>query len=83
MRRPKLTRSWRRLHRSYTVILGLVLVVVSAAYNALPLFRSMMEEASFAWISMVLGVLVAVLRYVDQPCLRQQPQAADDAEGRQ
>lgn len=83
MRRPTLTKSWRRLHRSYTVILGLVLVVASAAYEALPLFRSLVDESRFAWISMTLGVLIAVLRYVDQPCLQQRPHATGDTEGRQ
>lgn len=69
--KPRLTASWRRLHRSYTVILGLVLAVASAAYELLPLFRSLVAEARFAWVSMILGVLIAALRYIDQPCLRQ------------
>lgn len=81
-RRPRLTRSWRRLHRSYTVQLGLVMALLSAAYEALPLFRSMMVDASFAWISLLLGVLIAALRYVDQPCLHQ-PDAPDDIESEQ
>lgn len=79
-RRPRLTSSWRQLHRSYTVQLGLALALLSAAYQALPLFRSTMDDASFAWVSLVLGVLIAALRYVDQPCLRQ-PAAPDDIEG--
>ncbi len=79
-RRPRLTRSWRRLHRSYTVQLGLALALLSAAYQALPLFRTALEESSFAWVSLLLGVLIAALRYVDQPCLRQ-PKASDDIEG--
>lgn len=83
MRRIRLSKSWRRLHRSYTVILGLVLAVASASFELLPLFRSIVDESRFAWISMVLGVLIAVLRYVDQPCLQQPPTAPDDAEGRQ
>lgn len=82
-RRPKLTKSWRRLHRSYTVILGLVLVVASASYEALPLFRSVVAESHFAWISMALGALIAVLRYVDQPDLQQPANPADDTEGEQ
>ena len=77
------TKRWRRLHRSYTVILGLVLAVASAAYELLPLFRSLVAESRFAWISMALGVLIAALRYVDQPCLQQQTNPTDDAEGKQ
>lgn len=83
MRAPRLTKSWRRLHRSYTVILGLVLAIASAAYELLPLFRSLVAESRFAWLSMALGVLIAVLRYVDQPCLQQQSSPPADAEGRQ
>lgn len=82
-RRIKLTKSWRRLHRSYTVILGLLLAVASAAYELLPLFRSVVEQSRFAWISMVLGVLIAALRYVDQPCLQQPRNTSDDAGGPQ
>lgn len=81
-RRPKLTKSWRRLHRSYTVILGLALALASAAYEHLPLFQSLMPPARFAWLSAGMGVLIALLRYVDQPCLRQ-PNADDEIEGRQ
>lgn len=82
-RRPRLTKSWRRLHRSYTVILGLALAMTTAAHELLPLFHSLITESSFAWISMVLGLLIALLRYVDQPSLQPAPMASEGARGGQ
>jgi len=66
----KLTRHWQRLHRSYTVIVSVLLAVVAGAYEHLPLFAQVLTPRAFAWVSMGAGVAIAVLRYVDQPCLR-------------
>jgi len=66
----KLTRHWQRLHRSYTVIVSLLLTVVAAAHEHLPLFSGVFSPRTFAWVSMGAGVAIALLRYVDQPCLR-------------
>jgi len=46
------------------------LAVVAAAHEHLPLFAGVLTPKTFAWISMAAGVAIAVLRYVDQPCLR-------------
>jgi len=70
MKGIKLTRHWQRLHRSYTVIISLLLAVIAAAYEHLPLFSAVLSPKAFAWISMGAGVAIALLRYIDQPCLR-------------
>jgi len=66
----KLTCNWPRLHRSYTVIVSLLLAVVAAAHEHLPLFAGILSARMFAWLSMIAGIAIAILRYVDQPCLR-------------
>jgi len=66
----KLTRNWPQLHRSYTVIVSLVLTVVAAAHEHLPLFAGVLSARTFAWVSMGAGIAIAILRYIDQPCLR-------------
>jgi len=66
----KLARNWPRLHRSYTVIVSLLLAVVAAAHEHLPLFAGILSARTFAWVSMIAGIAIAILRYVDQPCLR-------------
>jgi len=68
----KLTRHWPRLHRSYTVIVSVLLAVVAAAHEHLPLFAGVLSPRVFAWVSMGSGIAIAILRYVDQPCLRGQ-----------
>jgi len=70
MRKFRLTRHWQRLHRSYTVVVSLLLAVIAAAYEHLPLFSAVLSPKAFAWISMGAGVAIALLRYIDQPCLR-------------
>lgn len=80
--KPRLTASWRRLHRSYTVICGLALALASAAYEHLPLFQSLMPQSRFAWLSAAMGVLIALLRYVDQPCLRASADSSDSSDSR-
>ncbi len=76
----KFTASWRRLHRSYTVIVSVALAVLGAVYEHLPLFRALVSEVGFARVSMIVGVFIAVLRYVDQPCLRSQPPPIPDGQ---
>ncbi len=66
MPRFRLAPNWRRLHRSYTVILSLLLAVLSAAQDQWPLFQNFLSPTRFAVVSMVLAVLIVVLRYVDQ-----------------
>jgi len=68
--RIRLTRNWQRLHRSYTVVVSLSLAVLAAAVEHLPLFAGVLSPSVFAWVSMLAGVAIAVLRYIDQPCLR-------------
>jgi len=75
----KLTDNWRRLHRSYTVVVSLLLVVLAAAQEFLPLFAGVLTPRAFAWVSMGAGVAIALLRYVDQPCLRSADTSGDHA----
>ncbi|MGB6056312.1 MAG: hypothetical protein WBG17_13860 [Burkholderiaceae bacterium] len=76
--RFRLVPNWRRLHRSYTVGLSLLVALLSAAQDQWPLFQAIVPPQRFAILSLVLALLIVVLRYVEQPSLhgderRQEP----------
>jgi hypothetical protein len=77
VRRFRLASNWRRLHRSYTVILSVLLALLSAAQDQWPLFQSFITPQRFAVVSMVLALVIAVFRYLEQPSLR----VSTDVEG--
>lgn len=74
----RVTANWRRLHRSYTVIFSVLLVALSAVYEHLPLLQAVLPSRGFAAISMIIGVVIAVMRYIDQPGLQQPPETHPD-----
>lgn len=70
MRSLKLAPNWRRLHRSYTVMFSVMLALLSAAQDQWPLFQSFITPKRFALVSLVLAILIAIFRYLEQPSLR-------------
>ena len=73
----RLASDWRRLHRSYTVVLSLVLALLSAAQDQWPLFQSFIGPHRFAHVSLALALVIALVRYLKQPALN--PMQQDDA----
>ena len=71
MPRLRLASNWRRLHRTYTFVFGLILVALSAAQGFLPLFQGVIAPQRFAFWSLGLGVLIVVLRYIDQQSVKE------------
>ena len=71
--RFRLASNWRRLHRTYTFIFGLILVALSAAQGFLPLFQGVIDQKRFAYWSLGLGVLIVALRYIDQQSVTEDP----------
>lgn len=67
--RFRLAPNWRRLHRSYTVNVSLLLALISAAQDQWSLFQSFITPQRFAVIALVLALLIVVLRYVKQSSL--------------
>ncbi len=72
-RRFRLAPNWRRLHRSYTVILSAVLALLSAAQDQWPLFQAFISPERFAVVALVLALVITVVRYLEQPSLRPTP----------
>lgn len=70
--RFSLAPNWRKLHRSYTVLLGLALTLLGAIQTFLPALQGVLTERRFALLTFVLGVVITVLRYVAQPSLNQE-----------
>lgn len=68
--RFRLVPNWRRLHRSYTVVLSILLALLSAAQDQWPLFQSFITPQRFATVSLVLALVIGVFRYLEQPSLR-------------
>lgn len=75
--RIRLVPNWRRLHRSYTVNVSLLLAVLSAAYDKWPLFQSFVSPQRFAVISMILALVIAIVRYVEQRSLHHTPETEE------
>ena len=67
----RLVPNWRRIHRTTTVMLSMMLVILSAAQGNLALFQSFLTAQQFAIVSMVMGVAIAFFRYLEQPSLHQ------------
>lgn len=65
--RVRLVKNWRKLHRSYTVRLSVLLALLSAAQEHWPLFQSFLHPKHFAIVSACLAVAIAVFRHIDQP----------------
>ena len=68
--RLRLVPNWRRLHRTYTVGLSVLLAALSAAQDQWPLFQTFINPKHFAAVSLVLALAIAVFRYIEQPSLR-------------
>jgi hypothetical protein len=81
MRRPVilprlcLAPNWRRLHRSFTVMLSMLLTLLAAAQDQWPLLQSFISPQRFAKVAFALGIAIAVLRYVEQKSLRAPPES--------
>lgn len=67
----KLVSNWRKLWKSTTVVLAIILVALSAAQVALPTAQAVMDPATYAKVSAAMGILIAVLRYVQQEALKE------------
>lgn len=76
--RIRLASNWRRLHRTYTVGLSMLLALLSAAQDQWPLFQTLITPGRFALISLCIAVLIALFRYIEQPALS--PKDHDGAE---
>jgi hypothetical protein len=66
--RVRLAKNWRKLHRSYTVRLSVLLALLSAAQEQWPLFQPFLQPKHFAIVSASLAVAIAVFRHIEQPC---------------
>ncbi|MNQ65674.1 hypothetical protein D3C85_801340 [compost metagenome] len=70
----KLVSNWKKLHKSYTVILSIVGVLVSLSEAILPsmgLIQPILDPVTYGAIMFCLSVCVAVGRYLQQASVEQ------------
>lgn len=78
--RWRLVPNWRQVHRSTTVVLSILLVALSAAHDQLALFQAFISPEHFATVSLVIGVAIAVFRYIEQPALHGDTQSKEPSQ---
>lgn len=64
--RINLAHNWKRLHKSTTVVLGLVLTVLQTLNLASPAFVRWFGQDKVDTLSVTLPILIVVLRYWQQ-----------------
>lgn len=65
----KLTKNWKKLHKSYTIIFSVIGVLVSLSEAILPsmgLIQPFLDPATYGIIMFCLSVCAAVGRYIQQ-----------------
>lgn len=70
----KLASNWKKLHKSFTVLLGLAGSVVGLIEVILPqmgIIQPFMEPSTYGMIMFGMSVAVAVGRYIQQDCLKE------------
>lgn len=74
MKKPRLANNWKKLHKSFTVImsfLGILLSVVEIILPQMGLIQPFLDPTTYGILMFSMTVAIGIGRYIQQDCLRE------------
>lgn len=77
----RLVRNWKKLHKSFTVIMSILGALVGLMEVILPhlgLLQATLDPVTYGYIMFGITVFIAVGRYIQQDCIHQEQHEGQD-----